>query len=496
MTEYDIVVVTDLRFPGGTSSSLTEELTAATNGGYTVAVLHARSTRLGPGAMVHPRLRELLEEGPIHLLLPGEAVSARVVVVKHPTVFAEPFAGPLPITTDRVVVVAGQVPHDAAGTYYDPVAVTANVADALGCTPVWSPVSPLVRTSLDTMLLTDDDWTEIIDITAWRDQPAREPATSDEATPDVADRDLGARPLVIGRHSRPDPLKWPGDPDELRAVYPTDGSVTVRVLGGADAVADVLGEIPAAWDVLPFGAVEPAEFLSGLDAFVYFHHRDLDEAFGRTILEALAADVPVIVPRHFEATFGDACLYAEPHEAIDVARSLVSDRDAVAAHSAKVAAHLDRRFSHDAYRTRLAALIGAPAERPGAEAQSVPTLELVPPGLRASYATTLVTCLGADREQVDVVVRELDRQRRIAPGFIPIVVHTTARSEVAAELGIETAVVMGRARWAEQGTGRWEEYAYRRIRQLAAHHSADNIVAADLHHPDAWISLQQRRSTP
>ena len=353
MTEYDIVFVTDLRFPGGTSSSLTEELAAATNGGYTVAVLHARSTRLGPGSTVHPRLRQLLEEGPIDLLLPGEAVEARLVVAKHPTVFAEPFAGPLPITTDSVIVVAGQVPHDDAGTYYDPAAVTANVTEALGRTPVWSPVSPLVRTSLDTMLLSDDDWTEIIDVTAWRSQPSPEAATSE-----VADHDGGTRPLVIGRHSRPDPLKWPGDPDELRAVYPTDGSVTVRVLGGADAVADVLGEIPAAWDVLPFGAVDPAEFLSGLDVFVYFHHRDLDEAFGRTILEALAADVPVIVPHHFEATFGDACLYAEPHEVIDVARELVADRDALATHSATVASHLDRRFSHDAYRKRLAALIG------------------------------------------------------------------------------------------------------------------------------------------
>jgi hypothetical protein len=153
MTEYDIVVFTDLRFPGGTPSSLVEELTAATNGGYTVAVLHARSTRPGPGSTVHPRLRELLEDGPIDLLLPGEAVEARVAVIKHPTVFVGPFVGPLPITTDRVVVVAGQVPHYDAGSYYDPEAVAANVAEALDRAPIWSPVSPLVRTSLDTIFL-------------------------------------------------------------------------------------------------------------------------------------------------------------------------------------------------------------------------------------------------------------------------------------------------------------------------------------------------------
>ena len=120
----------------------------------------------------------------------------------------------------------------------------------------------------------------------------------------------------------------------------------------------------------------------------------------------------------------------------------------------------------------------------------------MPPGLRASYATTLVTCLGADLGEVDALVRNLDRLRRIAPGFIPIVVHTTARSAVAAALGVETAVVMGRRRWAEKESGRWEDYAGRRIRQLAAHHRADNIVAANLLHPDAWITLQQRHSAP
>lgn len=491
MTHYDIVVVTDLRFPGGTSSSLIEELTAATAGGYTVAVLHARSTRLGPGSMVHTQLRALLEGGPIHLLLPGEAVEARVVVVKHPSVFVESFSGSLPIATHNVIVVAGQVPHDDAGSYYDPGEVTANVVEALGCHPTWSPVSPLVRASLGTMRLSADDWTEIIDVATWRDGSINHETTSAAAPPDLADR-----PLVIGRHSRPDPLKWPGDPEVLRAVYPIDGSVTVRVLGGADAVAGVLGEIPAAWDVLPFGAMDPAEFLGGLDAFVYFHHRDLAEAFGRTILEALAADVPVIVPRHFEATFGTSCLYAEPDEVIDIARALVADPAAVAAHSTTVASHLDERFSHAAFRHRLAGLIGPPSTPAGGEQRATPSLELVPPGLRASYATTVVTCLGAELEQVDMLVRNLDRARRIAPGFIPIVIHTTARSAVAAELGVETAVVMGRRRWEEQESGRWEEYAHRRIRQIAAHQRADNVVAADLHHPDAWITLQQRHSAP
>lgn len=499
MSEYDIVIVTDLRFPGGTSSSLVEELVAAANGGYAVAILHVHSTRLSPGSPVHPGLRALVDEGPVDLLLPGEPARGRLVIVKHPTVFVEPLGGSLPITADRVIVVAGQVPADDADTYYDPDAVSVNVAEAFGHVPVWSPVSPLVRAALAGTLLADDDWTEIIDVEAWRNPP-----TPDEPEPHAAPERAA---LVIGRHSRPDRLKWPADADELRAVYPTDGSVTVRVLGGADAVTDILGEIPPAWEVFPFGSMDPATFLAGLDAFVYFHHPDLDEAFGRTVLEALAASVPAVVPPHFEATFGAACLYAEADHAIDTVRALVEDPAALAAHSATVDALLDSRYSHQAYRDRIDRMIGAPAEAsptdtvqapddtPSVESHAVPSLELVPSGLRASYATTMITCLGADLDQVDEVVRHLDHARRIAPGFIPIVVHSTARSKVAAELGIETVVVMGRRRWAEQETGRWEDYAGRRIRQLAAHHRADNIVAADPLHPDAWITLQQRHRT-
>jgi hypothetical protein len=369
-TDYDIVFVTDLRFPGGTSSSLVEELVAATSGGYRVAILQLASTRL-TSEKVHARLRTMVEDGPVRLLLPGEAASTRAVIVKHPTVFFNPLGGPLPIATEQVLVAVGQVPKDDAGTYYDPVAVAANIEEAFGCTPVWSPVSPLVRASLDGVQMYDEDWIEIIDVAAWR-TPSTTLSTDDPTEP--SDDSSPARTLVIGRHSRPHPMKWPGDADELRAVYPTDGSVTVRVLGGADFAGKVLGEIPPAWEVFPFGAVEPVDFLAGLDAFVYFHHRDLDEAFGRTVLEALAADVPAIVPHHFEATFGAACLYAEPHDAIQVARTHLADPAARTAHSAVVSELLDARYSHIAYRGRLERLIGPPVLAPLLDPAHAPSL--------------------------------------------------------------------------------------------------------------------------
>lgn len=477
----DVLVITDLRFPGGTSSSLVDELVAADAGGYTIGVLHASSSRLGTNTPVHPRLAELLENGVAHLLLPGEPVQARLAIVKHPTVFAAPLGGPLPIEVDSVVVVAGQVPADRAGTYYDPAQVDDNIIEALGHRPVWAPVGPAVRTELHGVELAADDWSEVIDVDAW--SAAAAAPLERTAAPDPADDRI-----VIGRHSRPDRLKWPADPDELRSVYPDDGSVRVRVLGGADAAGEVLGAVPASWEVLPFGAVGAPEFLAGLDAFVYFHHPDLTEAFGRTILEALAAGVPVVVPHHFEATFGAACLYATPDAAIDTVRSLLGNPDAHRDQLDRARSIVRFRFSHQAHRDRLQRLVGPPAVEPQTR-PAAPLFDAIPPGHRTSFTVTLVACLGAETDQVERLLRSLDAHRRRAPGFVPVVVTSVTRPPLATQLGIETKVITSRGYWTDPSEA-WPDYARRRLRQLAAHYRVDNVVVADPHHPDAWIALQ------
>jgi hypothetical protein len=155
--------------------------------------------------------------------------------------------------------------------------------------------------------LADDDWVEVIDPSAWA-----------VARSGVVDP---ARP-VIGRHSRPSPMKWPATPQELLAAYPDDASVRVLVLGGTAGVAEVLGYEPRTWEVTPFGGQSAREFLSGIDVFVYQHHPHLVEAFGRTVLEAMAAGVPVVLSPGFQTLFGDAARYATPSQVAGVVHEL------------------------------------------------------------------------------------------------------------------------------------------------------------------------------
>jgi hypothetical protein len=75
-----------------------------------------------------------------------------------------------------------------------------------------------------------------------------------------------------------------------QSVYPVDGSAVVKVLGGADPVREVLGYLPDSWQVMPFGAMDPREFLAQLDFFVYSIIRPGSRPSGATFLKRWRAD--------------------------------------------------------------------------------------------------------------------------------------------------------------------------------------------------------------
>jgi glycosyltransferase involved in cell wall biosynthesis len=132
---------------------------------------------------------------------------------------------------------------------------------------------------------------------------------------------------VIGRHSRPQKEKWPDTPEAILSAYPDDPRYRVEILGGADIPGQILGRIPQAWSVTPFGAEAPADFLQRIDFWVYAHHPKWREAFGRAIMEALAAGCLVVLPGYLREIFGNAALYAEPYEVRDLVDQYWQDRE-------------------------------------------------------------------------------------------------------------------------------------------------------------------------
>lgn len=348
--EVDVLIISDLRFPGGTSHSIATEIEAQHAAGYTTGLLQLNGPLVRKVRGVNPAIAALVRQGKARLLVGPRPVTARLVVVRHPGVLQAAAAQLPPVTAEHVVMLANAGPRDTDGTVvYDVAAADRAARERLGREPLWAPIGPLVREEIRAEVpadrLMEQDWVNVIDVDSW-------------ARPRTAW--AGDRP-VVGRHSRPSAQKWPRDAETLKAVYPVDGSWTVRVLGGADPVERVLGRVPRSWEVLPFGAMSPQDFLAGLDFFVYYHDPRWVEAFGRTILEALASGVPAVLPPHFGALFGDAAIYAEPGEVRGIVERLRADRSAYEEHARRAGEVARERFSYQTHVRRVEALAGPPA---------------------------------------------------------------------------------------------------------------------------------------
>jgi hypothetical protein len=123
-----------------------------------------------------------------------------------------------------------------------------------------------------------------------------------------------------GRHSRPGFEKFPAL-DVMRAHFPPHAEACI-ILGG-DALLLEPAEIPAHWDVRPFGASPVASFLREIDVFVYFTNPLWCESFGRVVAEAIAAGKVVITDPVTATSFPEAVIVSDGSDVDRIVRDLV-----------------------------------------------------------------------------------------------------------------------------------------------------------------------------
>ncbi len=367
---YDVAILSDLRYPGGNSASIVAEVRAQAAAGLSTVLIHVPSPHLRHARPFQSRIRECLRDGLADLAHDdGAEIEARVLLIRQPRIFTEDPAVVPKVRADHTIVVLNQPPGDESDDqrYYVFAEVRERIERHFGHGVVWAPISGQVRENVlrvaPRTTLPDTDWHEIIDVADWQ----------------VERRRRSGRTPVIGRHGRPDPVKWPRDPGELLQAYPDSDDIKVRILGGGEIGVRRLGRCPDSWDVVEFGAEAPQDFLAGLDFFVYFHDPDWLEAFGRTILEAMASGVPVIVGPHFRSLFGDAALYTDPAGVRDLVRRLHADRPAYDALVRRARAYVMEHFGSASHIARLASLgVLPPAARQIARAHSAEVLSRPP----------------------------------------------------------------------------------------------------------------------
>ncbi|TLP94738.1 glycosyltransferase [Nesterenkonia salmonea] len=307
---YDVVFASEFGFLAGNSTSLFNEISVSLEAGLKVGVLPIQNGLIPSASkrQFNRKVDELVLSGQVDRLSLDVQASSDLLIVRWPTAVQAVRDTPALLKVGRAVVVANHPPYEPSGQRrsYDVGQVTRNVERLFGVRPLWAPQSEQIGAMLQPMMPASDlanfSWKGIITL-------KEEYAERNRVDP--------SRKPVIGRHARDDAAKWPSDRTVFRQVYPVDGSAEVCILGGAK-VPKKLGYLPPrpkGWEVYVFNEIEVEEYLAHkIDFFVYFHSDGWLEAFGMAILEAMSYGVVCVLPRHFEPVFGDAAVYAQPHE--------------------------------------------------------------------------------------------------------------------------------------------------------------------------------------
>jgi glycosyltransferase involved in cell wall biosynthesis len=345
---YDVISATDLRLLGGNGASTAQELEIHAAAGLRCGAYHLPRQVTIHRTTFEPAIDAVLRTNKVDLInIVDRPVRARILLFRHPTIL-NPGGDPLPeVDADEVLLIVNHTPIKFGRIEYLLPHAIRQLREAYGVTPRVYPIGPLIRSAIETVYdgtikLEPTDWVNVFDIARFK---------TERAAPENSI-------LRIGRHSRRDPEKWPSDPDEIRAAYPNRSGIEVHILGGADTPETLLGKLPSNWTVHNFGTKDVVEFLREIDVFVYFHHPDWVEAFGRVIVEAMAAGLPVILPPHFEPLLGDTALYCEPEGVADILEQL-RDPTFYMLRSKASRDTAVRRFSTQVHIDRLRAL-GAP----------------------------------------------------------------------------------------------------------------------------------------
>lgn len=315
----DVCIVTNLRFPGGNASSTLDEVNYLSSLGLSVRLIHCPIDK-NLGKRISERYSS--KRDVISNWNAVSSIECKYLVVRHPAVVSCSSFKYLKdkINTQKTFFVINNSAYRTNGeSVYDIDSYIDDVASFNGEECYICPISTVIRREVESTLkkrnllhlLSQYDWNPTFNLEDY----------------DLPPKEKMQVPYSIGRYGRDGAEKWIEDPNKLSLVYPGPGShFEIKILGGASNAEKILGELPSNWHVNPFGSISPIEYLGELDVFVYFPNTNLSEAFGRTIVEAMFAGTPCVLPHKFKDVFGELALYCEPNEVRDVIHRL-SEKD-------------------------------------------------------------------------------------------------------------------------------------------------------------------------
>lgn len=353
--DFDVVLAGDWRKYGGPQKSMIEEIHALVGAGYKVGVLHMEAARfmtVDTDNLCRP-IQQLINKGYVGQVAYNEPASTKLLILRYPPILQVVPEKPSMIYVQRMVILANQAPSELDGSdiRYTVPEVSKGAQHCFGVHATWAPQGPQVRRAIEPYLggdeIEDFNIPGILNPAEWQGKIQRSKLN---------------RTPVIGRHSRDNPMKWPEDPKVLQSAYPSSGDVIVRTMGGTSYAQRVLGlkHAPRNWDDLSRDEEPVVDFLHTLDYYVFFQHSNAIEAFGRSILEAIAANLVVILQKNYAEVFGDAAIYAEPEDVMALVNEFQENPDKYNQQLRVAAGVVNKQFSYDSYVSRIRSIIDRP----------------------------------------------------------------------------------------------------------------------------------------
>jgi glycosyltransferase involved in cell wall biosynthesis len=338
--EFDAIVFTDARFPGGTSFAVIADIRALSKAGLKIGLgLIESSGFFSEPIEENSDILQLTElPGVTRIELDNSSrIRCDVAFFHNPLVFDRPVRNAVRVEAKHAIIVMHQPPFSGGNKVllYDPFGVQKNIQRQFGAHPYWAPVSGICRAQMRSyapfIRQTERDWPNSFDVDAW--VPSRPK--------------LQSKSLVIGRHGRPHNEKWPQTGRQIELSLPADHNTAVRIMGADRSFLKDKNVDTSNWEILDFNEQPVSSFLDSLDVFCYHHSNDWVEAFGRTIAEAMLMGVRCVLSPKLEATFGPHAHYCEPEQVGAVLDHIRSNLDLE-----REAAKTAREYCINAYSTR------------------------------------------------------------------------------------------------------------------------------------------------
>ncbi|AGZ45537.1 glycosyltransferase family A protein [Actinoplanes friuliensis] len=347
--EYDVVVVADWRFLQGAQQSGLEEIRALVARGLRVAIMQTESLR-PPARRRWPLcapLQQLVNDGRVDQILPGDENRAELVIVRHAAVLQFPDGDPCLLRARQVMIVADEAPtrSEDLDRRYSPEDCSRAATRLFGPEPVWCPQDPQVRALLraENVELTPYDLPAVINSERWSSN--REGASAGLA---VVGTDLS------------DEGVWPRDVREAVVVYESLGRWDVRLrLPDWPRTGYQLGG-PRSHLVFDAADLDLRTFVHQLDFYLHFPSPERIETFSRPALEAAAHGCVVVMPERHAAVYGDAAVYCGPGEVEATLERYQSDRELFAEQSRRARAVVAKAHHPQLFVDRIAGIVTAP----------------------------------------------------------------------------------------------------------------------------------------